>query len=191
MLSKNRAKGIKFPFKPILFLLMILLIGILSATVLAQDGDLDFTPDEDNPDSVSAPAESIWIPVSRDAFVASNSPNTNYGFDSFVRFGMMPSGLGAMRPMFYFNVNSYLPKEAHITKAEFHVYLLSVNPSGDCGRRYAAHHAGKTAPRTRRWYHHTRRLKQTCRCGCKGHKRHNPQSRKARRRKKFPAGPLL
>ena len=133
-----------------ILLLLFLLLAVLISTAVAQDGpitqegDLEFLIEE-GPEYVTAPTSEVWIPVTRDAFVSSTNPNTNYGFDGFVRFGFVPpNGLGAMRPMFYYDLTPYIPSTATIIKAELHIYLASVQPSGDSGYRYAAYHLAQS-----------------------------------------------
>lgn len=128
-----------------LALVLVLLLSLLATSALAQDdeGGLQFLVEE-GPEAVEAPASSVWIPVTRDAFVASNQPNTNYGFDPFVRFGFVPNGLGAMRPLFFFDLRPSIPRQARITRAELHIFLASVQPGNDSGRGYAAHYLAQS-----------------------------------------------
>ena len=126
-------------------ILLLLLFTVLAGAVSAQeeplpgDGGLTFVEDGDGalPENVAAPAGEVWIRATRDTFVASNDRNRNYGFDSLIRFGFSPNGLGATRPMFFFDLSA-IPSGARITRAEFQIYLTANNdPVRDRG--YAAH----------------------------------------------------
>jgi hypothetical protein len=113
---------------------------VLSTRALAQEeaGALEFHS-ERGPESYEAPAAEVWIQVTRDTFVSSNQPNTNFGSDQSVRFGFAPNGLGAMRPMLFFDLRPHIPSGARIRSAELHVFVSSIRPGGDSGRGFAAH----------------------------------------------------
>ena len=144
--KEQRANSSRLLAKRLLPLLAVLLLSLLVSGVFAQEGPeaeegraITFVEDDNiaSPENVAAPAGEIWIRVAADTFIASNDPNRNYGPDSLVRFGFSPSGLGATRPLFRFNVSA-IPSGARISNAEFHVYLTNNNdPSRDRG--YAAH----------------------------------------------------
>ena len=129
-------------------LLIVLLLSMLTVGVMAQEdkdegedeNDILFVEDEftASPASVNAADNEVVIPPSKDAFIASNDRNRNFGFDTLLRFGFSPSGLGATRPLFKFKVEDFLPSDAIITKAELHVYLTAIRDS-DPSRGYAAH----------------------------------------------------
>ncbi len=147
MIKNNGKNKHKSAIMRWLILLVVLLTTLLVSSVFAQDelpeGDLEFLT-ADGPESVSAPAGETWIPATRDTFVASNTPNSNYGFDTFIRFGQVPGGLGATRPLIYFNLQPYIPSQANIVKAELHIYLAAITPSGDSGRGYAANYLAQS-----------------------------------------------
>ena len=126
-------------------LLLLLLLSMVVSGVIAQDGepagvDLVFEQDEfsASPQNVKAAAGEVYIPPSKDSFLASNDPNRNYGLDTLMRFGNSPSGLGATRPLFKYKVEAYIPSDAKISKAELHVYMTAIRDS-DTSRGYAAH----------------------------------------------------
>ena len=130
-------------------LLMLLMLGMIASGAIAQEDEgqsddgsttLTFLDNGDSalPENVTAAAGEVWIPVTKDAYMASNDPNRNFGFDELIRFGYSPNGLGATRPIFKFKVEESIPSDANISKAEMHVYLTSVRDS-DTSRGYAAH----------------------------------------------------
>ncbi len=137
--SRNRA-GLWIP------LLMLFLFSIVVTGVTAQedkeDGDVDIVFEQDeytaSPAAVNAADDEVIIPPSKDAYIASNDPNRNFGFDTLIRFGFSASGLGATRPLFKYKVEEFLPSDAIISKAELHVYLTAIRDS-DPSRGYAAH----------------------------------------------------
>lgn len=127
-------------------LLLVLLLSLIVTGVMAQEdgtraGDEPvFVENGDAalPENIDAAAGEVWIPVTKDAYVASGDPSRNFGFDQLMRFGFTPGGLGATRPLFKYKVEDYLPSDAKIEKAELHVYLTN-NRDSDTSRGYAAH----------------------------------------------------
>ena len=127
-------------------LLLLLLLSMVVTGVLAQDdqrpgdGDLVFVEDEftASAQNVKAAAGEVYIPPSKDSFLASNDPNRNYGADTLIRFGYSDSGLGATRPLFKYKVEAYIPSDAKISSAQLHVYMTAIRDSVS-GRGYAAH----------------------------------------------------
>ena len=127
-------------------LLLILLLSLVVTGVMAQDdkgssdGDPVFVEDEFTVSELNAGAAAgeVYIPPSKDSYVASNDPNRNFGFDQLINFGFVPGGAGAMRPLFKFKVEDYLPSDAVINEAKIHVYLTSVNDTTS-NHKYAAH----------------------------------------------------
>jgi len=136
----------KKQFKVWIPLLLLLLLSLVVTGVFAQDdkGDGDdgpvFVEDEFIVSELNAAAAAgeVYIPPSKDSYIASNDPNRNFGFDQLLKFGFRPTGLGATRPLFKFKVEDYIPSGAVITEAKLHVYLTSVSDSTS-NHGYAAH----------------------------------------------------
>lgn len=143
MNRKDVSSGGSSPVVKVAGLLLLLLVIAVSA-VSAQEGELQFvdppqTEEIAAPEDTSATTTTVLVPIARDTFVASNSPSTNFGFDPFVRFGMVPSTLGAQRPMLYFDLTPFIPSNARITQAVLEINVANISPPGDTGRGYAAH----------------------------------------------------
>jgi hypothetical protein len=143
---KQKAYHPKSRFRLWVPLLLILLLSLVVTGVMAQedkgagdDGpvfvDDEFTVSELNG---AAAAGEVYIPPSKDAYVASNDPNRNFGFDQLLKFGFRPGGLGATRPLAKFKVEDYVPSGAVISEAKLHVYLTAISDSSS-NRGYAAH----------------------------------------------------
>jgi hypothetical protein len=75
----------------------------------------------------------VEIPVSRDTYIASNLPDTNYGTSPRLRQGYNLSGSndGALRTFLFFDVASVVPAQAVIHSAKIRVYLYEAKPVGD------------------------------------------------------------
>ncbi len=127
-------------------LLLLLLLSIMVTGVMAQedsgaeDPGLTFLENDDvvSPENANAADGEVWVPVAKDAYVASKDPGQNYGIVDPIKFGYMESGLGATRPLFKYKVEAYIPSDAIISKAELHIYMASISDS-DTSRGYAAH----------------------------------------------------
>jgi hypothetical protein len=136
----------KGQFKLWVPLLLVLLLSLAVTGVMAQekkggsDGEPVFLEDEFTVDELNAAAAAgeVYIPPSKDSYIASNDPNRNFGFDQLLKFGFRPSGLGATRPLAKFKVEDYIPSDAVISEAKLHVYLTSISDSSS-DRGYAAH----------------------------------------------------
>lgn len=122
--------------KSIILLAFLLFPVFLVSTVMAQDSIMDqpagpiiVLSEEMTPDGLNT---TIEIPNTKDTFVSSNQPNTNYGSASTMLLGYSLGGqnLGAVRPMLQFDTNS-IPKGAIINSATLRIYLAGSSPSND------------------------------------------------------------
>ncbi len=74
----------------------------------------------------------VEIPVSQDAFVASNRPDTNFNSSNNGRVGYNATGenLGAVRTFIQFNLSA-IPANSTIVGARIRVYQYEATPAGD------------------------------------------------------------
>lgn len=72
----------------------------------------------------------IQIPVSKDSYISSAHPNTNYGGLNTTQIGYAAGDAGASRIVLQFDLSS-IPEHATINSAEFQYYLLESRPAGD------------------------------------------------------------
>ena len=128
--------------KPIIMLTILLLAVFLVATVSAQDSIIDQAVGEEvilhqemTPDGINTIVE---LPNTKDTFVSSSQPNTNYGTRSDMQLGYNTSAnLGAVRPMLQFDTKS-IPSGAVINSAKLRIYLSGVSPSNDSSMGFKA-----------------------------------------------------
>ena len=122
--------------KPIILLTLLLLTVFLASTVGAQDesimnkavGPEVILSEEMTPSGLNTIVE---LPNTKDTFVASSQPYTNYGGSSTFQLGYnLSGGLGAVRPMLQFDTNS-IPSGAVINSAKLRIYLAGSTPSND------------------------------------------------------------
>jgi len=131
--------------KPFLLFSILLLFVLLVSTVGAQDSIVDqeitevvILEQEITPDGIHTV---VQIPNKKDAFIASNQPNTNFGLQSDMRLGYsLATGgsLGAMRMLLQYQVQDYIPSGAVINKATLNIYLTGVTPAGDSNMGFKA-----------------------------------------------------
>lgn len=74
----------------------------------------------------------VEIPVSQDAFVASNRPDTNFNSSTNGRVGFNATGenLGALRSFIQFNLSA-IPANSTIIGARIRIYQYEATPAGD------------------------------------------------------------
>ncbi|RIK44492.1 MAG: hypothetical protein DCC55_02175 [Chloroflexi bacterium] len=70
------------------------------------------------------------IEVTKDAFLSSRQPDTNFGGDTTLRLGWSDGQFDAVRILMEFDIDQ-LPRPALILKAELHIYQWSVIPEED------------------------------------------------------------
>ena len=75
----------------------------------------------------------VEIPVSRDTYIASNLPDTNFGTAPELRQGYNLNGSnnGALRTFLFFDIASVIPSQAVINSAKIRVYLFEATPVDD------------------------------------------------------------
>ena len=156
-MNLNRTKKIwqqSNKYKQASFLLSLLLLFLIGTGAPAVSGQEEPEPgipplvfadskSTNAPESEQEANDEIWIKVTKDAYVASNDPNRNFGFSDLISFGFSPNGLGATRPLLFFDIASVLPDKAAISKAELYIYLANVRDS-DSSRGYAAHYISQS-----------------------------------------------
>ncbi len=136
---KNKSK--------LLVLILVLILGVLVTSALAQDEDLGETAvDATTPNYIETikveplatgqTQVTTRIFADRATFISSGNPNTIYGSWGDMYFGYQPGAFGAMRPFLRFPVNQ-LPSGATITNATFNIYLISVEDTQS--RQYNAY----------------------------------------------------
>ncbi len=129
---------------------VLLLLMLFVTTVLAQDDpQREVPPTADKPigevevlevvETAEGTTTTIQIPVTRDAYIASNRPNENFGFSPELRLGFSANapGLGAVRPLMFFSLNS-IPRQASIDRAEFEIFQFANSPAGDAPMGFQA-----------------------------------------------------
>ena len=131
--------------KRLLMLTVLMLFVFLVSTVGAQDSIVDqeveeavILQQEVTPDGINT---IVQIPNKKDAYIASNQPNTNFGLQSDMRLGYsLATGgnLGAMRMLLQFQVQEYVPKGSLINSAKLYIYLTGVTPAGDSDMGFKA-----------------------------------------------------
>lgn len=129
-----------------LLLLFLLPALILTVAVQAQEGSgsgsLDgYGPmgdDGPQPDELLVLEQTViptgvnsvyQIPASKDTFLSSSNPGTNYGNLNLLRLGWN-STYGAMRTVIQFDLSS-IPQNAFINSAQLRIYQTSASPSND------------------------------------------------------------
>ncbi len=127
----------------------VLALLLFATTALAQDDPYGDGVTADQPigevevvsvvETEQGVSTTIQIPVSKDAFIASNTPNTNYGSASELRLGynLNDINLGAERILLYFDLSS-IPSQASIESAEFDIYQWANTPAGDSSMPFEA-----------------------------------------------------
>lgn len=80
----------------------------------------------------------IQIPALQDTYISSTNANTNYGASPTIRMGHNAGGLGALRPIIQFSLNS-IPNGATINSATMRIYLYSATV-GDPSMPFQARH---------------------------------------------------
>ncbi len=122
--------------KPLILIALLLISVFLVSTVGAQDSIMNravgpevILKQEVTPDGLNTVIE---LPNTKDTFVSSNQPGTNFGSRSDMLLGYSLTGenLGAVRLLLQFDTNS-IPKNAVINSAKVRIYLAGVTPSGD------------------------------------------------------------
>jgi hypothetical protein len=68
--------------------------------------------------------------VVKDAFIASGTPDTNYGGFNALYLGWNNTGFNAMRMLLQFDLGS-IPRNANIQEASFNIFQFAVIPPGD------------------------------------------------------------
>jgi hypothetical protein len=129
-------------------LALLLVVSLLLAGVVrAQEGErpeaIDDGPDippveilkqEPVPGGVNI---AIQIPVSKDSYIASAQPNSNFGGLTTTRIGYEAGGRGAMRIVLQFDLSS-IPSNVTINSAEFAYYLAQSSPVNDAPMPFLA-----------------------------------------------------
>ena len=121
-----------------LLVLIILLLALFASGARAQDDAV--SPEEDNESprveiikeqTVPGGLNTIvQIAVSKDTYIASNRPNTNFGALTTTKIGYEAGGDGAMRILLQFDLSS-IPDNATINSATFQYYLVQSRPPSD------------------------------------------------------------
>ena len=75
----------------------------------------------------------VEIPVSKDTYIASNLPDTNFGTAPELRQGYNLNGSndGALRMFLFFDIASVIPSQVVINSAKIRVYLFEATPVDD------------------------------------------------------------
>ncbi len=75
----------------------------------------------------------VEVPVSKDTYITSNLPDTNYGAAPELRQGYNLDGNndGALRMFLFFDIASVIPPQAVINSAKIRVYLFDATPVDD------------------------------------------------------------
>ncbi|MDX1414981.1 MAG: DNRLRE domain-containing protein [Candidatus Promineifilaceae bacterium] len=127
--------------KPLILLTLLLLTVALVTSVGAQESIMNkalrppkIIKQEVTPDGVNTIVE---LSNTKDTFVSSNQPGTNFGSRSDMQLGYSLTGenLGAVRPMLQFDTDS-IPKQAVINSATLRIYLSGVTPPNDSSMGY-------------------------------------------------------
>lgn len=122
--------------KPLILLPLFLIFVFLISTVGAQESIMNqaagpevILKQEVTPDGINTVIE---LPNTKDTFVSSNQPDTNFGIRSDMLLGYSLGGenLGAVRPLLQFDTNS-IPDGAIINNATLRIYLAGTSPAGD------------------------------------------------------------
>jgi hypothetical protein len=121
-------------------LLLFSMLLMTAASIQAQREDLNSEGPEKMPDPTVVSQEvmtdgttqtPVTIPVSRDTYVTSNQPNTNWCDSNWLRLGYnISEGKGSERIYLYFDMNS-IPSNATVNWAQFEIYQHTITPFGD------------------------------------------------------------
>ena len=93
----------------------------------APDGSGEVVPAAT--DDANQVTTTVTITASKDTYIASNFPNTNFANLNSMKLGWN-NNEGAMRLMMQFDLGS-IPKNAVINSARYYIYQTSVIPPGD------------------------------------------------------------
>jgi hypothetical protein len=147
--------------KPFLLLTILLLFVLLVSTVGAQDSIVDQEVEEAvilkrevTPDGIHT---IVQVPNKKDAYIASNRPDENFGLQGDMRLGynLTGEGLGAMRLLLQYQVQEYVPKGAVVNSAKLRFYLTGVSPYGDSDMGFKARYvATEWSEKTVTWNNH-------------------------------------
>ncbi len=129
------------PSKALLFLLLTVLF-VFVATAVAQESDQADLPDDVI--SIETVAvlpygvqKQVSILASKDTFISSANPDTNYGSWTTMGLGYASGTYNAMRLLVEFNLTS-IPSTAIINKADLNSYLNSSIPFNDSDMGFKA-----------------------------------------------------
>lgn len=141
-MKKSYGQSLQRPF----WLLVLLLVAaaIVVGTAVAQNDDPPppNTFPMEHPDFPGvyiinqeevgdAVLTTITIPIAQDTFIASGTPNTNYGGSTTMGLGFNSNnGLNAMRMFLQFNLAA-IPANAHVDNATFSIFQLQANNNSD------------------------------------------------------------
>ena len=128
--------------------LLLLILLALAGSARAQEGDepsdepyqgpeippVEILKEEPVPGGVNI---AVQIPVSKDSYISSANPNTNYGASNTTRIGYEAGGAGAMRIVLQFDLSS-IPNNVTINSAEFQYYLVESRPPSDAPMAFLA-----------------------------------------------------
>lgn len=133
--------------RSIRLLLALALLLLLVGTAGAQDGDgppetpdgpeippVEILQEEPVPAGVNVV---VQIPVSKDSYISSALPDSNFGGLTTTRIGYEAGGRGAMRLVLQFDLSS-IPDDVTINSAEFQYYLAGSTPSNDAPMGFLA-----------------------------------------------------
>lgn len=118
----------------VLWMMILLLLALLGGGAQAQEdqGDPEIPPVEIlKEETVAGGLNTVkQIPVSKDAYISSAHPGTNYGWLDRTKIGYEAGGDGAMRIVLQFNLSS-IPDNVTINSAQFQYYLVESRPPSD------------------------------------------------------------
>jgi len=125
-----------------IYLLLLACLLLFTATAVAQDDDAG-DPDVPEPIILSEKVlpygvqTTTRIYTSKDAFIASSQPGTNYGSWTSMRMGYETPTLLAVRPLMQFNTST-IPANANVNSAILNIYQSNSIPSNGAPMGYKA-----------------------------------------------------
>ncbi len=120
---------------------MLILFAMSPVTAYAQESVVEPYSDDYTIVSRSATPTGVEtvvrVNVSKDTFLSSSRPNSNFGGSTNLRMGWESGIYDAMRPMIQFDLNG-IPSNATIRSATLYIYLFQAIPSNDSNMGFRA-----------------------------------------------------